>query len=185
MKQQTAKLKYLRMAPRKVRLMANLLKGMSANEAEAQLLTNSKRASEPILLLLRSAVSNAKNKQMDPEKLFIREIRVDGGPMLKRWLPKAQGRATPIQKKSSHISIILEESEKTKKSRFKIEKQKRVKKSQIERMKRESAVHDHEHEHAQHDHEHDHAHNEKEFAKESKAAPKKGFSQKIFRRKAV
>lgn len=180
MKQQTAKLNYLRMAPRKVRLMASLLRGMSVNEAEAQLVINSKRASEPLLKLLKSAVSNAKNKQMDPDKLVIKEIRVDGGPMLKRWLPRAQGRATPIEKKSSHISIILEEVEKAKAPRFKIEKQKKIKKSQIEKMKKAQAQ-EHEHEH---EHEHDHV-KERELPKEAKTTPKKGFAQKIFRRKAV
>ena len=148
---QTAQLKHLRMAPRKVRLVAGLLKGMSVNNAEAQLLVNPKRATEPLLKLLKSAISNAKNQQMDVEKLFIKEIRVDGAPMLKRWLPRAQGRATPIQKKGSHITIILAESEKIKPSRFKIAEVEKPKKSQ----KADEHEHEHEHEHV-HDHEYEH-----------------------------
>ncbi|PIR44143.1 50S ribosomal protein L22 [Candidatus Wolfebacteria bacterium CG10_big_fil_rev_8_21_14_0_10_31_9] len=184
MKQQIAKLNYLRIAPRKVRLMASLLRGMSVNEAEAQLITNSKRSSEPLLQLLRSAISNAKNNQMNLEKLIVKEIRVDGGPMLKRWLPRAQGRATPIQKKSSHISIILEESEKARVPRFKIEKQERVKKSQLSKIKKEQSAHKHDHEHI-HDHDHENENRKKEDIKEIKEAPKKGFAQRMFRRKSI
>lgn len=136
MKQQTAQLNYLRIAPRKVRLVANLIKGMQVAEAEAQLLVNPKRAAESVLKLLRSAVSNAKNGDMSVEKLVVKEIRVNEGPVLKRFMPRAQGRATSIHKKSSHITLILEESEKTVKPRFKIVKAARVKKSELEKMKK-------------------------------------------------
>ena len=81
MKTQTAKLNYLKIAPRKTRLVANVLKGLSVNEAEAQLLMSPKRASGPLIKLLRSAIANAKNRQLNPERLFIKEIRVDQGPM--------------------------------------------------------------------------------------------------------
>ena len=128
MKTATAKLNYLRMAPRKTRLIANMIKGLSANEAEAQLLLNPRKASEPILKLLRSAIANGKQKNIQLENLFVKEIRVDQGPMLKRFMPRAQGRATPIQKKTSHITLILAESEKIKKPRFKIVKPERIKK---------------------------------------------------------
>lgn len=112
------------MAPRKTRLMATVIKGLSVNDAQAQLSINAKRASEPVLKLLQSAIANAvNNAKMDASKLFVKEIRVDGGPMLKRWLPRAQGRATPIQKKTSHITIVLEESDKTKAPRFTMVKQ--------------------------------------------------------------
>ena len=107
------------MAPRKARLMATVIKGLSVNDAQAQLAVNPKRASEPVLKLLQSAIANAvNNAKMDASKLIVKEIRVDGGPMLKRWLPRAQGRATPIQKKSSHITIVLEEVENAKAPRF-------------------------------------------------------------------
>ena len=102
MKTQTAKLNYLRIAPRKARLVASSLRGLSVSEAEAQLLLASQKSGLPILKLLRSAVSNAKNtKQMNPEKLFIKEIRVDKGPALKRFSPRAMGRAMTIMKKAA------------------------------------------------------------------------------------
>ncbi len=146
------------MSPRKVRLVATLIKGMSTNDAEAQLQLMPKRAAEPVLKLLRSAVANAVNTaKMDAEKLFVKEVRVDGGPMLKRWLPRAQGRATPIQKKSSHLIIVLEESEKTKKPRFKMEKQEKITKTKAEKIKK-TAV--------------------KAEEKEAKEAPKKATEKK-------
>ncbi len=107
MQQQTAKLNYLRIAPRKVRSVADLIRGLSVNEAEAQLLMVRRRPAQPLLKLLRSAVANAKNKQMNVEHLFIAEIRVDNGPMLKRSLPRARGSASPIQKKMSHVMLTL------------------------------------------------------------------------------
>src|SRR3989338_4570164 len=85
---QIAKLKYLHMAPRKVRLIADTLKGLPISEAEAQLLTRSQRVAGPLLKLLRSAIANAKNNaKLDSNKLFVESIRVDQGPMLKRILP--------------------------------------------------------------------------------------------------
>jgi large subunit ribosomal protein L22 len=113
MAQATAQLRYLQIAPRKVRLVASALRGLHVLEAEAQLLNRSKRASEPILKLLRSAVSNAKNAQMDVSRLVISKIAVDRGPMLKRLLPRAMGRGTPIHKIMSHVVIVLSESDKS------------------------------------------------------------------------
>jgi len=124
----TAKLKHLHIAPRKVRLVANAIKGLSVNEAEAQLLFRAKRSSHVILQLLRSAVANAKNNQkLNPSNLIVKNIQVDQGPTLKRFLPRAMGRATPIHKKTSHISLILEESPKAKMPRFNIAAAKKVK----------------------------------------------------------
>jgi large subunit ribosomal protein L22 len=110
-KQQTATLRYLHIAPRKVRLIANTLKGLSLQEAEAQLLHRPQRGAKPLLKLLRSAAANAEQKQLVKGKLVITEIRVDQGPMLKRALPRAMGRATPIQKIMSHVFITLSERE--------------------------------------------------------------------------
>src|ERR1700734_2859952 len=108
MTEQTAKLNFLRIAPRKVRSVADLVRGLSVNDAEAQLLVQRRRPAKSLLKLLRSAVSNAKtNKQLNPDHLFIKEIRVDQGPMLKRILPRARGSASPIQKKMSHVTITL------------------------------------------------------------------------------
>lgn len=108
MEQQVVKLNYLRVAPRKVRSVGDLLKGLSVNEAEAQLLAQSRRPAKPLLKLLRSAVANAKtNKKWNPDHLFVVSVRVDGGPMLKRYLPRARGSASPIQKKMSNVTMVL------------------------------------------------------------------------------
>ncbi len=107
MKSTTAKLNYLKMAPRKVRSVADLVKGMSVNDAEAQLMAQRRRPAKALLKLLRSAVANAKNNKLDPGHLFIESFRVDGGPMLKRMLPRARGSASPIQKKMSNVTLVL------------------------------------------------------------------------------
>jgi large subunit ribosomal protein L22 len=107
MQTQTAKLNYLRIAPRKTRSVADLIRGLSVNEAEAQLMVQRRRPAKALLKLLRSAVSNAKNNKLNETHLFVKEIRVDGGPMLKRYLPRARGSASPIQKKMSHVTMIL------------------------------------------------------------------------------
>lgn len=119
-KTQTAKLSYLHIAPRKVRLIANTLKGLSVQESEAQLLLRPQRSARPLLKLIRSAVANAKNKNMDAGKLVIASILVNQGPMLKRILPRAQGQATPIHKKMSHVVLVLKESDKALINRFTI-----------------------------------------------------------------
>ena len=100
----------LRIAPRKVRLIANLIKKTPVLEAEAELKFQSKRAALPILKLLKSGVASAANNfNLAPENLYISNILVDEGPMLKRFRPRAFGRAGAIHKKTSHITLILEE----------------------------------------------------------------------------
>jgi large subunit ribosomal protein L22 len=123
----SAKISFLRMAPRKVRSVGDLIKGLPVNEAEAQLLMQTRRPSKPMLKLLRSAVANAKNnKHADPQHLFVSSVRVDGGPMLKRMLPRARGSASPIQKKMSHVTLVLGVNENLK-SRFTIVPPKKTK----------------------------------------------------------
>ena len=105
-----AQLNYLHIAPRKARLVADSIKGKHIIEAESILVYSPNRAAKPILKLLRSAIANASNNsKLNKEKLVVSSITVDEGPMLKRWLPRAMGRATPIHKKTSHIKIILDE----------------------------------------------------------------------------
>lgn len=105
-----AKARFIKMSPRKARMVANLLKGLNADEAVAQLKFINKRAVEPVLKLLNSAVANAThNFNLKKNNLYIKEIRVDQGPVLKRWTPKAYGRVAPIRKRSSHIIIVLDE----------------------------------------------------------------------------
>lgn len=120
MKQATAKLNYLKISPRKVRLVATALKGLSVKEAEAQLMMRPQRSAGDLLKLLRSAVANAKNQQLEPEKMLISEIRVDKGPMLRRTLPRAMGRASLLQKKMSHVILVIAEAEEKQKDRFNI-----------------------------------------------------------------
>lgn len=109
-----AELNYLRIAPRKVKMVADIIKGLSVNEAEAQLIFQKRRPAKPILKLLHSAVANAKNKQLNPASLGIVDIRVDQGPRLKRYMARARGVGNLIEKKMSHITIVLEESDKFK-----------------------------------------------------------------------
>ena len=122
-----ASLKYLRIAPRKVRLVADLIRGLDVEEAKSLLSLERKRAAKSLLKLLNSAISNAKNNfHLSEDNLYIKTIRVDQGPTLKRYFPRAQGRATLIQKKTSHIFIELAEGQKKKKK--KIEKKVEVRK---------------------------------------------------------
>ena len=100
----TAKLNYLRIAPRKVRLVADLVRGKKFQDAEAILRFTIKRGAEPILKLLKSAGANAKNS----EGLYISKITVDEGPKLKRWRARSRGQSYRIQKKTSHINLELD-----------------------------------------------------------------------------
>jgi large subunit ribosomal protein L22 len=120
----TAKLRYLRIAPRKVRLVADLIRGKKAEEAQTILNFTNKRAAQSLLKLLKQAIANAKNKfQTDPSDLYISKITVDEGPKLKRWMPRARGRAFEIQKKTSHIILELDSKIKMKSKKIrKIEK---------------------------------------------------------------
>ncbi len=106
-----AKLNYLRIAPRKVRLVADMIRGKKAQDALSLLNFVVKRPGLPIAKLLSSAIANAHNNfHIEPENLFISKITVDEGPMQKRWMPRARGVAGPIHKKTSHITLILEEA---------------------------------------------------------------------------
>jgi len=102
-----ATVKYIRLSPRRTRLVADLLRGKSVTRAREQLTFTQKAASLPLLKLLNSAVANAKNQKLDETNLYIKSLTVDGGPTMKRWRPRAFGRATPIRKRSSHIAIVL------------------------------------------------------------------------------
>lgn len=107
-----AKLNYLRIAPRKVRLVANLIKGKSVIEAKNNLNFLLKKSAIPILKLLNSAINNAKNRfNMDENNLYIKTCIVNEGYKLKRWKPRAFGRAGLIKKRTSNIEIVLTEKE--------------------------------------------------------------------------
>lgn len=110
-----AKLRHLRIAPRKVRLVVDMIRGEKVSEAKLILRFTVNRSSRPVLKLLNSAIANAKNDfSLDESNLYISEIRVDEGPKLKRWMPRARGVATEIQKKTSHVILTLDEINKTK-----------------------------------------------------------------------
>jgi len=108
MQEVTAKLNFLRIGPRKVRLVVDLIRGRKAVKAINILSLMNKVAAKPILKLLNSAVANAKhNYNLPVEALHIAKITVDGGPVLKRSMPKAHGRATPVRERTSHINLVL------------------------------------------------------------------------------
>lgn len=103
-----ALLKSYRQAPRKVRLVANLMKGKTVDRALVELDHLAKRASLPMKKLLLSAVANAKqNSGIEQSALFVKEVRVDQGAILKRSMPRARGSASPIHKHTSHVMIEL------------------------------------------------------------------------------
>ncbi len=102
--------RYVRMSPQKVRLVADLVRGKDLEEAENILAFTRKAAARPVGKLLKSARANAtQNSRIDEDILYLKEIYVDQGPSLKRWRARAQGRAAPIRKRTSHITIVLEE----------------------------------------------------------------------------
>jgi large subunit ribosomal protein L22 len=106
----TASLKYLRITPRKVRVVADLIRGKKVDQALAQLAYVEKRAALPLAKLLRSAVANADQAskgQLDVDRLYVRELQVGQGPSLRRFMPRAMGRAFKVLKKTSHISIVV------------------------------------------------------------------------------
>lgn len=105
-----ANLNNLRMSPRKVRLLADLVRGLPVDKALAQLKFANKRAAEPLAKLIESAVANGGNTyDLKRDNLFIKEVRADEGFALKRWMPKAHGRATVIRKRSTKLSLVLGE----------------------------------------------------------------------------
>ena len=102
-------LKNYRQSPRKVRLVAALIKGKGVNEASVELDFLAKRASLPIKKLLQSAVANAKSQGVAAENLFVKDIRVDKGIVMKRVMPAAMGSAHRINKRTSRILLTLAE----------------------------------------------------------------------------
>ncbi len=125
--------RYVRMPSRKVRFVAELLKGLPVDEAEAKLIVNARRSKGPILKLLQSAIANAKNNHhVDATKLFVKMIKADNGPMFKRWITRSRGGIDPIQKKTSHVTLILGISEKPVGGRFTIARLQKEKKGKKE-----------------------------------------------------
>lgn len=102
--------KYLRISPHKARLVADLVRGKMVADALTTLKFTPKKGARFINKTLRSAVANAENaRSIDVDTLFVKVILVDEGPRLKRWRPRAMGRATRILKRTSHITVVLAE----------------------------------------------------------------------------
>lgn len=107
-----AQARYIRIAPRKARQVIDLIRGKGVGEAMAILRYTPKKASAIIMKVLRSAIANAENNyDMDVHNLYVDRAWVDEGPTLRRFRPRAMGRATRIRKRTSHISVILKEKE--------------------------------------------------------------------------
>ena len=102
--------KYVRIPSRKVHIVLDLIRGKSVAQANAILMGTPKAASELLLKLLKSAAANAENNhQMDPEKLYVSQVFACPGPIIKRMMPRAQGRAYRINKRTSHVTIAVAE----------------------------------------------------------------------------
>ena len=107
-----ASVKYIRISPRKVGIVCDLIRGKDVRTAMGILMATPKAASEVMVKLLKSATANAENNfEMDPEKLYVAETFAAPGPIMKRFRPRAQGRAFRINKRTSHITIVLKEKE--------------------------------------------------------------------------
>jgi large subunit ribosomal protein L22 len=103
-----AKARFVRMSPRKVRLVTNLLRGLTIAAARTTLAFLPKAAVTPVLKTLNSAVANAVNNfKLSEADLKVKSATTDGGPTLKRWRARAMGRAAPIRKRTSHITVIV------------------------------------------------------------------------------
>jgi large subunit ribosomal protein L22 len=109
----TAAVKFVRMSPRKVRIVANMVRGKSVNDALGILTLLPKRSAKIIHKLVTSAAANVEDKskgRADVDSLVIKAIQVDNGPLIKRFMPRAMGRANRIQHRTSHITVILDEA---------------------------------------------------------------------------
>jgi large subunit ribosomal protein L22 len=102
-------LKNYRQSPRKVRLLADVVRGKKVSEALAVLKFVDKRAAVPFSKVITSAIANAKNQGIDESRLFIKKVAVDKGTVLKRFMPRARGSASRINKRNSHITVELGE----------------------------------------------------------------------------
>jgi len=104
--------KFARISPRKVKIVCDLIRGKDVKTAQALMMQTPKAASELMLKVLKSAVANAENNfEMDTDKLYVKETYANPGPILKRGMPRAQGRMFRINKRSSHITIVVAEKE--------------------------------------------------------------------------
>ncbi|MEK7169416.1 MAG: 50S ribosomal protein L22 [Patescibacteria group bacterium] len=181
MEQVKVKLNHLKIPPRKVRILADVIRGLPLQEAEAKLMMSPRRPKEALIKLLRSAAADAKNNfKLDVSELFIKEIRVDQGPKSKRWTPRSRGSASLIEKKTSHVTLILGLLPNGKAPRFTIEIKKKEKKDETTKKHKHEKAEDSESKSAPE------KPKEKETAKaEVKASAKSGLFKKMFQRKSI
>jgi large subunit ribosomal protein L22 len=134
-----AYLKNYRQAPRKVRLIANLIRGKRVDRAIVLLSATDKKSTTPMVKLLESAVANAKSASAQTDDLIVKEIQVNEGIVFKRYKPRARGRASAIRKKTSHISVVLGEGKKKTKKKEALrqaqDKKTETKKTEVEKAK--------------------------------------------------
>lgn len=138
----TAKLNNLRISPQKVRLAANLMRGLDVSNAQSQAENLIKGSSPAIDKLIRSAIANAENNfGLDRDNLYVYDIQVGEGVKLRRWMPRAFGRASLILKRSSHIYITLEErvEGKNRKTKEQLEKEKKEREEAKKRIEEDAA----------------------------------------------
>lgn len=109
MRQWEAAHRFARIAPRKARLVIDLIRGMSCDQALEVLRFNPRRASVLLAAVVQSAMSSANEQEAQMNRLYVREARVDEGPTMKRWRPKDRGRAHPINKRTSHLIVKVAE----------------------------------------------------------------------------
>jgi large subunit ribosomal protein L22 len=102
-------LRYARISPLKARQVLRIIQGMKAGDALYQLKFIPKKAARIVEGVLKSALANAEQKGLDLDRLYIKKAVADDGPMYKKWIPRAHGRATMVRKRTSHITIVLEE----------------------------------------------------------------------------
>ena len=179
-----AQLNNLRRSPRKIRLVAKLLCGLDVKEAENQLKFLVKGSTPNFEKLLKSAVSNAENNfGLSKDNLYIKNISVNEGTKMKRWLPRAYGRASLILKRTSHIEMILAERVEGK-DRKKLEKKQEIKDLKPEEIKKK--VEKGEEEVKEEKKEILKERETKEFIDEKKKSEgKQGFLKRVFRRKSM
>lgn len=177
----TAKISNLRISPRKVRLVASLIKGLDISDAQICIDNTIKKSSLYIIKLLNSAVANAEsNFGLDKDNLYIYDIQVGEGMKLKRWMPRAFGRATMILKRSSNVLITLEERVEGKNRKTKEQLAKENKEREEARKKEEKEIEKGKKEGKKEEF-------KKEFKEEKdikKDSQKSGWMKKIFRRKS-
>jgi large subunit ribosomal protein L22 len=180
-----AKLNNLRIAPRKSKLVADLIKGLDVADALDQLDVHVKRTSPHMKKLLQSAIANAENNfGMDKDNLYVYDARVGAGPTLKRWRARAFGRAAEILKRTSKIEITLKERVEGKNRKTKEEMEAEMKKRMKEKKKSSSAKATEDKEEKENELKND-IEKKVEGERPKKETQKKGWAKKMFQRKSM